>query len=355
MTLKDVARQAGVDASTASRVLRATDDRPVRAETRDRVLQAASDLGYRANGVARSLRMRRTETIGLVVPDIGNPTFGVIFTGIQAVVSEVGWHCVLVDGRPTARTAGWDRLALEGRVDGLLVFVATIRDPTVRHLARAGFPMVLVNRRSHGIAGSVVMDDARGAAVAVEHLAALGHRRIGHIMGPPTTDTGQRRLQGFRETLDRLGLPFRERWVAETDYSERGGQAAARRLIEQAGGKPPTALYVASFMSGVGAMRVLTEAGLRVPDDVSIVVSDELSLAAYTAPPLTTIRFPLARMGEEATRMLLRRIEGGAMDDIVLDEVPELVPRGSTAPPPANPRWPDPAGAEPPVAEAAPA
>lgn len=337
-TLKDVARQAGVDASTASRVLRGADDRPVRAETRDRVLEAARQLGYRANGVARSLRTRRTETIGLVVPDIANPTFGVIFTGIQAVVAEVGWHCVLVDGRPTGRTAAWDRLALEGRVDGLLVFVATIRDPTVRHLARAGFPMVLVNRRSHGIAGSVVMDDARGSAVAVEHLAALGHRRIGHIAGPPTTDTGQRRLQGFREALDRLGLPFRERWLAETDYSEAGGQAAMQRLLEASGDKRPTALYVASFLSGVGALRVLTDAGLRVPDDISIVVSDELSLASYTAPPLTTIRFPLARMGEEATRMLLQRIGGAPLDDVVLDEVPQLVVRGSTAPPAPEPR-----------------
>ncbi len=333
--LKDVARLAGVDASTVSRVLRGDERKPAKAETRERILQVARDMGYRPNSVARSLRTRQREAIGLVIPDAANPGFAEIFKGVQAVTTEAGWHVIVVEGRPNAKPdLGWDRLVFEGRVDGVLVLVASIRDPVVKRVAQSGFPIVLVNRRSNGVAGSVVMKDARGAEVAVEHFVGLGHTRIAHIAGPANVDTGRRRLAGFRDAMKKRKLALRPEWIAETDYTEAGGQAAARMILEKSGRNPPTAVYIASFMSSVGAIQVFEEAGLKVPGDISVIASDELTLAAHTAPPLTTIHMPVTRMGEVATHMLLGAVAGEPVSDIVLPDEPRLVIRASTAPPP---------------------
>jgi LacI family transcriptional regulator len=334
VVLKDVARLAGVDASTASRVLRGDERKPAKPETRERVLAAAREMGYRANSVARSLRTRQREAIGLIIPDAANPGFAQIFKGVQAVMTEAGWHVIVVEGRQPARPdLGWDRIVFEGRVDGVLVLTATIRDPVVRRVAESGFPLVVVNRRSNGIAGSVVMNDARGSEVAVAHFHDLGHRRIGHIAGPSNLDTGRRRLAGYRDALKRRKLPARPEWIAVTDYTEAGGYDAAREILAKSRGDLPTAIYVATFMSGLGAIQALNEAGFRVPEDVSIIVSDELSLAAHTAPPLTTVDMPVTRMGEIGARMLLAAVAGEPVSDIVLPDEPRLVVRASTAPP----------------------
>jgi len=334
--LKDIAERAGVDASTVSRVLRGDMRKPAKPETRDRILAVARDLEYRPNSIARSLRTRRREAIGLVIPDAANPGFARIFKGVQTATAEAGWHVIVVEGGSSAPSGpGWDRLIHEGRVDGVLVLVASIRDTLVRNIARSGFPIVLVNRRSTGVPGSVVVDDAWGAEVAVEHLASLGHRKIAHIAGPSTLDTGRRRLAGYNAALKKRKFVQSPKWVAETDYSEAGGAAAARTLLKQSARDRPTAVYVASFMSGVGAMQVFKDAGLRIPEDISVVVSDELPLAAHTDPPLTSINMALTRMGEVATHMLLGAVAGEPVTDIILPDAPQLIVRGSTAPPPS--------------------
>jgi LacI family transcriptional regulator len=253
---------------------------------------------------------------------------------VQAVTSGAGWHVIVVEGGPRTRPdLGWDRLVLEGRVDGVLVLVASIRDPIVRRVAESGFPLVLVNRRSDGVAGSVVMNDALGSEVAVDHFYSLGHRKIAHIAGPATLDTGRRRLAGFRKALKRRHLTSRQEWIAETDYTEAGGARAARSLLDKSGADLPTAVYIASFMSSVGALRVFRDGGLNIPGDLSLIVSDELSLAAHTAPPLTTVAMPLRQMGEIAADMLLRAAAGEPVSDIVVPDKPRLVTRASTSPP----------------------
>jgi LacI family transcriptional regulator len=332
-SLKDVALRAGVDASTVSRVLRGDDRKPAKPATRDRVLRIAQEMGYRPNSVARSLRTRRTEAIGLIIPDAANPGFAEIFKGVQSVTDAAGWHVIVVEDRFEHRQElGWDRLVVEGRVDGVLVLTATIRDPIVRRVSDSGFPIVLANRRSNGVPGSVVMNDAKGSEVAVSHFVSLGHQRIGHIAGPSDIDTGRRRLAGFRDAMKKHRLPVREDWIVETNYTEAGGTVAAEALLAQAGNDMPTAIYCASFLSGIGLIKVLKDAGYRVPADISVIVSDELALAAHTAPPLTTIRMHLSRMGEFAARMLLDRLAGKPVSAVVLPDLPELVVRGSTGP-----------------------
>lgn len=333
--LKDVARRAGVDASTVSRVLRDDSRKPARPETRERILQIAREMGYRPNSVARSLRTKRTETIGLVIPDAANPGFAQIFKGVQKVTAAAGFHVIVVEGSPPSRPElGWDRLVFEGRVDGVLVLVATVRDRAVLRIARSGIPLVCVNRRTQGVTGSVVMDDARGSAVAVAHFVGLGHRRIAHVAGPAHLDTGRRRLAGFLDATAAHGLSVPEAWLPVTDYTEEGGAEAARSLLARSRGDLPTAVYVASFLSGVGFIQVLNDAGYRVPDDVSVIVSDELSLAAHTAPPLSTVDMPVTRMGEVAAGMLLQALGGEPVADLMLPDEPRLVIRASTAPPP---------------------
>jgi DNA-binding LacI/PurR family transcriptional regulator len=287
------------------------------------------------------LRTRQREAIGLVIPDAANPGFAQIFKGVQTATVEAGWHVIVVEGGSTSPPdLGWDRLVFERRVDGILVLVASIRDPVVRRVARSGFPIVLVNRRSHGVAGSVVMNDARGWEVAVDHFVLLGHERIAHIAGPASLDTGRRRLAGFRDAIKKRGLALKSEWITETDYTEAGGAAAAKTLLEQSRRNLPTAVYVASFMSGVGAIEVFRKHGIRVPEDLSVIVSDELTLASHTAPPLTTVAMPVMRMGEVATHMLLRAVAGEPVSNIVLPDEPKLVLRASTAPPRSAKRQP---------------
>jgi DNA-binding LacI/PurR family transcriptional regulator len=332
--LKDVARRAGVDASTASRILRGDERKPAKAETRERVLAAAREMGYRANSVARSLRTRQREAIGLIIPDAANPGFAEIFRGVQSVTDAAGWHVIVMEDRHDHRQElGWDRLVLEGRVDGVLVLTATIRDPLVRRVSDSGFPIVLMNRRSSGVPGSVVMNDPKGSEVAISHFAELGHQRIAHVAGPSNVDTGQRRLAGFRSAMRHHGLPIRDDWIVYTNYTEAGGEAAGRELIGKAGDDMPTAIYCASFLSGIGLIKVLKQAGYAVPRDISVIVSDELALAAHTFPPLTTIRMHLSRMGEVGARMLLDHLAGKPVSAVVIPEEPELVVRASTAPP----------------------
>lgn len=332
--LKDIARLAGVDTSTVSRVLSGDQRKPAKPATRDKILKIARELDYRTNSTARSLRTKRQDAIGLVIPDATNPGFAQIFKGVQAITSKMGRHVIVVEGGKSSDSElGWEGLILEGRVDGVLVLVASIHDKIVERIGKSGFPIVLVNRRSNEINCSVVVDDAKGSEVAVDHFVELGHQNIGHISGPQSLDTGRRRTDGFKAALKKHKLRLNPKWIVETDYSEEGGRRAALDLLEQSSGKLPTAIYVASFMSGLGAMQVFKQHGLRIPEDISVIVSDELPLAAHTAPPLTTIDMSLTQMGEVAAEKLMDIIAGQANVEVMLGEKPKLVIRESTAKP----------------------
>lgn len=333
-SLKDVARLANVDASTASRVLRGDSRQAVRPETRERILRAAAELGYRPNASARSLRTRRSDAIALVVPDIDNVAFHAVIAGVQTAAAELGYLVFLVDAKAIRDNEEdvYGRLIAEGRVDGLLVAYARMTDPLAAQLQRRHVPVVFVNRRAEKAAASVIVDDAEGSAEAVEHLVALGHRRIGFVAGAAGTDTARRREEGYRRALERHGLVANPRWIAEGQYTEAGGRRAAASILD-AGGEGPTALYVANLLSALGALAAIRERGLRVPDDISVVTMDEHVIASHTDPPLTTVAMPLGRMGEVSVQLLHKIINAGQPEHIVIDEPPRLIVRASTAPP----------------------
>lgn len=334
-TLRDVADLAGVDRSTASRVLRDDPVQAARPETRERILDAARTLGYRPNGVARSLRTRRTNMIGLVMPDIDNIGFMEVVHGVEEVATERGYLVLLADAKALDRnTELYGQLVLEGRVDGLLAAFAKVKDPLIRHLAGRDIPLVLVNRRAEGVESAVVVDDYRGSRLAVDHLVELGHRSIGHLAGPVDVDTAQRRRQGFVDALTAHGLDADPDWITTGGYSEAGGRDAAATLL----GSPrmPTAIFAANLMSALGAVQVFRAAGISLPADLSIVAMDEHPVAAHTNPPMTTVAMPLAEMGAEAARMLIDALEGQPMGYRVIATPPRLVVRGSTGPPCAD-------------------
>lgn len=343
-TLKDVARLAEVDPSTASRVLRGDNRQRVRTETRDRIFEAARILRYRPNAVARSLRTRRTDTVAVIVPSLDNPGFIEVVQGIQAEAAQHGKLVLLVDasivedgGRSMRdREEVFARLVLDGRADGLILAFATLHDRLVVHLAERDLPIVLVNRRVPVIHRSVTVDDAAGARLAVEHLLSLGHRDIGSIGLDLDTDTSRRRHDGYRDALLSVGLRPQPVWTTAGPPTRAGGYEAALTLLEQSAARRPTAIFCSSLLGAMGALHALREANVRVPEDMSVVAFNDHELADDTAPALTTIRLPNLKMGREAMLMVMRAVEGLPVGDLMIPDPPQIVVRGSTAPPSAR-------------------
>jgi len=336
-TLKDVARLAEVDPSTASRVLRGDPSQVVRPDTRDRILAAAGSLRYRPNALARSLRTRRTDTIGLIIPSLENVGFSEVTHGIQAAAAAAGKLVVVIESEALDRfeeasvAEAYSRLITDGRVDGLIVAFATVDDHLVSQLADRGMPLVLVNRRTAGIHGSVVVDDERGSDMAVAHLAALGHIRLGYVGIAAETDTARRRERGFREAMARVGLPVREAWMAVGSPTIAGGRRATAALLKEAGPDRPTGLYVASLLGAIGVLAELRDQAVAVPAGMSVIAFNDHELAEHLDPALTTVRMPNFRMGEEAVRLLLEAIDGEAGRDEMIDDAPVIIARRSTA------------------------
>jgi LacI family transcriptional regulator len=325
-----------VDPSTASRVLRGDPAQQVRPETRARIVAAARTLEYRPNALARSLRTKRTGTLGLIVPSLDNIGFAEVTHGIQQAAAEAGLLVMVVEAEalPADGTGHGDeltdRLVGDGLVDGLIVAFATLEDRHVERLAERGVPLVLVNRRTSGVHGSVVVDDERGARMAVEHLARLGHRRIGCVGLDAETDTASRRREGYRQGMRAAGLPVDPAWEAAAPPTVEGGRDAVERILAGPGPRP-TALFVASLMSALGVQAGLVSAGLAIPGDVSLIAFNDHPIAEHLAPPFTTVRMPNLRMGREAVRMLLDALEGRPVGDLMVDEAPVVVERASTA------------------------
>lgn len=321
VTLADVAKAAEVDISLVSRILRGEDVK-IRDETRQRILEQARRLGYRPNAIARSLKSAKAGAFGLVIPTFNNPVYAQIITGAEAAAARL--NCVMM----TTSGEGWDRASwLEamdgGRVDGLLVAGGSSLD-----LGNLRVPYLLVNRAVAGIDRFVVLDDEKAARMAVEHLAGLGHRSVAFIGGPSGADTAVRRLAGFEQArsalgLDRLGDPV------SGDYTVAGGKRAMASTI--ASGVTFTGVVAANLPSAIGALHALQEAGLRVPEEVSIVGIHDAEIAELVRPRLTTVQMPLTRLGARAIELLSATPPADPIHEVVGQPM-RLVVRDSTGP-----------------------
>jgi len=327
-TLADVARVAGVDMSTASRVLRGDSAQRVREETRDRIIKVAEELAYRPNSLARGLRTARTYTLGMVVPQLDNPVFAAAIRGAELAATALGYSLLISHREPGATATTIAKLSQTNRVDGLLV--ASLDDDAVLRtdLAAAQVPFVLMNRVLPGAPLSVVLDSRAAARKAVDHLVGLGHRRIAHLAGRDQGFNAAQRLEGYRDGLAAAGIGFDEALVAIAGYTAEGGAEAMRQLMPQ----KPTAVLAATLVSAAGAMSELHAAGWRIPQDISVAGLHDAPVARLLYPSLTTVMMPTEEMGRLAATLLVRRLAGEHPVPVPPLPPGALIARASTGP-----------------------
>lgn len=330
-TIRDVAALAGVSYTTVSHVV--NDSRPVRADKRERVLAAVAELKFVPSAVARSLKVRATGTIGMLVPSNTNPYFAEIAQGIEGFFRRHG-YCVFLcnSDNDIATQREWLRVLHEKRVDGLIVASVGDEACAADALAHADVPIVVIDRPIAGIrADSVQVDHQGGAAMATRHLIDLGHRRIACIAGPDSTAVSASRVNGFRMAMAEHALAVPPEAVAVGDFSSPGGYAAADKLFRE---YAPTAIVAGNDVMAIGALRAAAERGLKVPEDCSIIGFDDIEMSRYIYPALSTVGQAIVRLGETAATSLLDRICGrvtGDMRELTLP--PRLLLRESSAPP----------------------
>ena len=334
VTLKDVAAMAGVHPATVSRALNPETRPLVSQETADRILAVAGSLGYRPNTVARSLRTRRSNTVGVLVPDLNNPLFPPIVRGIEDCLAADG-YVALIGNTDTDNKR--ERLVFElmrdRNVDGFVFATATLRSPLLAEAAAAGIPVVLVNRSAEGYGfPSVSVDNERGMALSVAHLVSLGHRKIAHVAGPQGTSTGLSRYRGFLAAMAAHDLPVDPDLVVNaTEYTIDEGDRCCRALLETGCGC--TAIAAANDLLAMGCYAALDAAGFACPRDMSVVGFNDMLFMDRLSPPLTSVSFQHYELGKEAGRLILEQIAGGARSGDVHYLAPELKIRGSAGPP----------------------
>lgn len=324
--IRDVAEIAGVSTATVSRVLSNPD--LVSQSTRSAVEAAIAQTGYRPNEAARNLRHRRTGGIVALVPDLANPFFAKILWGIASVLSPAGYNLLIADTRAGDR----DRLADyadPSRADGLINLDGAL--PLAMLQGRV--PVIEACEWVPGLkAPKVRIDNSAAAALAVAHLAGLGHRRIAHVAGPEGNVLSLTRADGFRAALSLHGLIPAECRIYPGDFSLDSGRQSARLWLAEPPQARATAVFLASDAMACGFIAEVTRHGIQVPRDVSVVGFDDIELTSHLAPPLTTIHQPRAKIGQVAAEQLIAKLEGRSVPDETLVPV-ELILRSSTAPP----------------------
>lgn len=328
-TMEDVARQAGVSRALVSLVMRGSPQ--VSAASRSRVLDAAAALGYRPNAIARSLASRTNRTIGVLLNDLHNPFFAEIIDGVEGAAETGGYRTLLsTGGRRKRREEAALEAMLEFRVGGLILVSSLLSPGLIASTART-CPVVVVSRtvRCQDV-DSVVTDEIAGVRLAVEHLLALGHRRIVHIDGG-ADPSGPLRRRGYEKAMRATGNAS---LIVAGDFSEAGGAKAADEILRMR--QRPTAIVAANDLAAAGAMERLEEAGLSVPDDMSVVGFDNTYLAALRQVSLTTINQPRDTMGRLAVNALVERITGARSAPVRHVVSPSLIVRRSTGPAPSS-------------------
>ncbi len=342
VTLKEVAAEAGVSMMTASAVLRARprDSYSVAEATRDRVLSAARKLRYFPSAVAQGMRGSRINALGVVLinPDArlqGDAYVCGVLDGIVAVANAEGQNTTLFTGRRWSGAAESLPIFCDGRTDGLIILSPSPDSDIVPALLEVGLPFVLISGQSDDPrVSSVDIDHVPPTEALMGHLVGLGHRRIAFLPGRLQSRSARARHEGYQNALSRAGIAYDPSLVLPGAYSAASGSERAGKLLELPDGLRPTALFCGNDQIAIGALRVLREAGVRVPEEMSVTGFDDIPEAVTLDPPLTTIRQPLEEMGRRAARLLLDNIESGS--PIGAREIlpTEIVYRRSVAPPP---------------------
>ncbi len=301
-TMRDVAKATGFSVNTVSRALNHKPD--VNEETRKTIVEAATKMGYRPNKLARSLRSNKTHTIGVIVADIANPYFGALVKGVEKEARKRRYSVILLNtDEDYERESEAIQVVLEERVDGIIISPTQKETGTVKNLLQLGIPFVLFGRRFSDLKTNyVVTDDVHGGFLATEHLISLGHRRIGMINGPIHISSAKERFQGYQEALGRYGLKQEQSLVTAGAVTMEDGYEVAKSLLNK--NPRPTAIFAFSDFVSFGVMKAIREAGLKVPEDISVVGYDDNQFASCSETPLTTIHIPKEELGINAAKVL---------------------------------------------------
>jgi len=335
VTIRDVAEKAGVSRSTASRALQ--NKGYASREARTAVRRAAKDLGYVPNATAQNLRLKRSQTVGILVWDISNPLAGLAARGVFDACHKEGYHITFGNtyGAPEEAVA-----LLEGfchnRVAGIIA-VAPVQaesklSAALANIVSAGIPLVLVDRAAQSLeVDRVVSDWIKGGKLAAEHLISLGHRKIAMIAGPQEISSLEDRVKGYLQTMSDHGLAVGDEYLVRCDFTEAGGKMAMKKLL--AVPSPPTAVFVANDLMALGAVEACRNHGLQVPEDISIVGHDDTPYARLLRPRLTTVSAPYYDVACWCGTRLIARIRGDKGPKLTITLEPKLVVRESTAVP----------------------
>ncbi|BCK18850.1 MULTISPECIES: substrate-binding domain-containing protein [Vibrio] len=327
-TMKDIARLAGVSTSTVSHVINKS--RFVSDEIAERVNNAAQQLNYAPSALARSLKMNRTKTIGMLVTTSTNPFFGEVVKGVERSCYHQGYNLILcnTEGDNQRMKASINTL-LQKRVDGLLLMCSTLEGERLDVFDRyPDIPIVVMDWGPILFASDKIQDNSlQGGYMAAKHLIESGHKEIGCITGPLIRHQAQMRYEGYKRALAEAGIAINPDWIVESDFECEGGYQAFEKLYER--GKLPSALFVSNDMMAMGVIQAASQRDLRVPDDLSLIGYDDVHIAKFMTPALTTIHQPKYRLGKAAVDTLLYRLENPDTTAQVVQLEPTLVVRNS--------------------------
>ncbi len=327
-TMKDIARLAGVSTSTVSHVINKS--RFVSDEIAERVNNAAQQLNYAPSALARSLKMNRTKTIGMLVTTSTNPFFGEVVKGVERSCYHQGYNLILcnTEGDNQRMKASINTL-LQKRVDGLLLMCSTLEGERLDVFDRyPDIPVVVMDWGPILFASDKIQDNSlQGGYMAAKYLIECGHREIGCITGPLIRHQAQMRYEGYKRALAEAGIAINPDWIVESDFECEGGYQAFEKLYQR--GKLPSALFVSNDMMAMGVIQAASQRGLRVPDDLSLIGYDDVHIAKFMTPSLTTIHQPKYRLGKAAVDTLLYRLENPDTTAQVVQLEPTLVVRNS--------------------------
>ncbi|MDI6601731.1 MAG: LacI family DNA-binding transcriptional regulator [Thermoanaerobacteraceae bacterium] len=332
ITIKDVAKAAGVSITTVSRALNEYPD--VSDETREKVFRVASELNYSPNSIARGLVTSRTNTIGLIIsemikPGVYHPYVLEQLSGVKASLRKAGYDIILFTVDPGMQeVTPFEKLRDDRKVDGMIAFGLRMSDPYIDEIRHCSIPTVLIDIPIvTDYVGYISSDNVEASFEAIEYLLNLGHRNVGFINGHKDAAVSFERLDGYKRALIDSGIGYRDGYVIYDDFTQEGGYNCFKQLLQE--NPEITAVFVASDLMAIGAMKAAIDMGLRVPEDVSIIGFDDIELATMVQPQLTTVRQEKFKLGYMAGEHLLHILKGGKPDHVVVPH--KLIIRGSTS------------------------
>lgn len=329
VTIKDVAEHAHVSISTVSRVLN-NSDHPVNPETRNRILETIEKLGFYPNAMARSLQGKHTQTIGLIIPDISNPYYPRVVRGVEDVAQKKGYTLILCNtDRSRERTLEYLRVLREKRVDGIIFTGGGAVEEAAQEnfFDQQNIATVLIGRHKTNLP-SVRVDNVQAAREACDYLVKLGYHQIIMIAGPESSITARDRLRGYRQSLTANGIMLQKEWIIRGNFEFESGYEAVAKLPPldvQAG----MAILAQNDLMAIGAIKALQEKGIKMPEEIAVIGFDNIPLASYISPELSTVAVPAYELGATAMRVLIELLEGKKVPQVTILDA-KLIERQST-------------------------